>query len=353
VAAGPPILEDAAELVPILKIDDAKIVEFAVGVGAGGLLPARRLLLSRFVRLARRRLLLLLDLLVRGGGGFTRCLGLLVLRLEEVAPGVLVLDVAVALIVDEHAVELARVCEEDAPAADPLIVLPLAVVEISVFVVVDACSVPQPILEVSFVELPVLHQNLDLAVHNPIAVKSRLNDFVRQSEQDAVALRLIISPLATVDGARQPKLTNASAIAQPILKVAFVYVSIGVDKLSVPVADPLANSTLINRVFDSFQFISSLADKGVPMARTSLHDDILVACKLVNRELSLELGIHPLRIHLITLDLHLSVLVVEVDEFLDSDSVALEWLHLYCAVCDLALWLPGELSRTAAHLCLL
>lgn len=89
------------------------------------------------------------------------------------------------------------------------------------------------------------------------------------------------------------------------------------------------------------------------MARTSLHDDILVACKLVNRELSLELGIHPLCIHLITLDLHLSVLVVEVDEFLDSDSVALEWLHLYCAVCDLALWLPGELSRTAAHLCLL
>lgn len=228
------------------------LVEFAVGVGAGGLLPARRLLLSRFVRLARRRLLLLLDLLVRGGGGFTRCLGLLVLRLEEVAPGVLVLDVAVALIVDEHAVELARVCEEDAPAADPLIVLPLAVVEISVFVVVDACSVPQPILEVSFVELPVLHQYLDLAVHNPIAVKSRLNDFVRQSEQDAVALRLIISPLATVDGARQPKLTNASAIAQPILKVAFVYVSIWVDKLSVPVADPLANSTLVNRVFDSF-----------------------------------------------------------------------------------------------------
>jgi len=102
--------------------------------------------------------------------------------LEEVTPSVFVLNVPIALIVDKHAVKLALVSEEDSAPSNSLIILPFSIVKITICVVMDTCSVTLSILEITFVELAILHEYFDLAINHTIPIKASFNNLIWECE---------------------------------------------------------------------------------------------------------------------------------------------------------------------------
>lgn len=177
-------------------------------------------------------------------------LGLLIFRLESVAMAVLILNVAVSTVFDKETAHFAAISSENASSADPTIVLPLTIVEIAILVVLDACGVAQIVLEVTFVELAIRHEDFDLAVCHFEAVEPGLDYFTGKGEQDSVALRLIIAPLTPVQSASPSEFAKTSATSLSILEDTSVHVPIRVDQLTHPIADTLHNCAFINDILD-------------------------------------------------------------------------------------------------------
>jgi hypothetical protein len=159
-------------------------------------------------------------------------------RQKNIAVLVLKLHISFGPVVNKATLQLSAESEGQPPVADTRVVLPLAFVLVAIFVVVIAGAAPHVVLEVTFVKLTITKQNFNLAVYNLVAIETRLDYFVRQSKQDAIACRFVISPFAAEQSPVASKLANAGAASLSIFEVPFVLVSIGVDQLARPVFNP-------------------------------------------------------------------------------------------------------------------
>ena len=106
-------------------------------------------------------------------------LRVLIVRVELVAVTILILDVAFGLIFREVTFKEATVWFLDAAATHTTIVLPLALVEVTILVVVSAGGTALVRLEDTLEEFPISKENLDLAVSHFIAIKPSFYNLTR------------------------------------------------------------------------------------------------------------------------------------------------------------------------------
>lgn len=131
----------------------------------------------------------------------------------------------------------------------------------------DSSGIPLIKLEISFVELPVRHQNFNLAIDYPVPVEAPLNNLIRKGVEHTIPLRFVIPPVALIQSSCLAKLTDTISGTLTILKLPFVDISVGINQLSLAILKTFGHLALIHGILNSRKLISDFLHKVVPVSR--------------------------------------------------------------------------------------
>ena len=177
---------------------------------------------------------------------------------------------AFGLVALELTINFASFREEDSSAANSSIIDPLAIIEITIFVVVNAGSVAHVVLKVSFVVFAILKQDFNLAINDAVPIKSALNKLIRESEQCTVTLGASISPFTLVDGTSCSEFAKTGSVAHVRLPLSLVNVSVGENLLATALLNALGHSSLVNVIRHCGELSQHFIHHSEPVAGDSL-----------------------------------------------------------------------------------
>ena len=158
------------------------------------------------------------------------------LNLEEIVVLVLNLPISISSVLNELPLVNYLVLEVHFPPPNPLVIVPLALVPLSIRIEHDTLAMSPVIRVVAIVERPICEKDLDPAMRRCSILKSALNYLVGARKQYSLSIGHIVSPISFVQCAAC-KLANASTMPLIILESPFINFS--VLHANAPLAIPL------------------------------------------------------------------------------------------------------------------
>jgi hypothetical protein len=169
-------------------------------------------------------------------------------RAELVTVLVFHIHISISFVFDEHALNLCPIILSDFVESNSLIVLPIAIVDVSVEIVVLTIRVAHVVLHVTFIELSVGKEDLHLTICNFPVFKTAFDNFISRSEKPSESMRSIFFPGTTVN-ATVRKFAETGSFTLVSFEVSFVDLSISEKHLALTIAQALADSTFVDIVF--------------------------------------------------------------------------------------------------------
>ena len=126
-----------------------------------------------------------------------------------------------------------------------LVFIPFTLIDVAIFIVHGAHSIPCILLEVSRVELTIAEQYLYLTISNLPSLETALNEFIRITEKDSLSMWMAIPPLTLVN-CTISKFAESCSVAEVIFEVTFEDVSVWHHILTLSMLESLGDCPIVH-----------------------------------------------------------------------------------------------------------